>query len=77
MTIEQAINRVIYWGGRFWRRRPFVLRRNYDALATENYTPRDALRAANIELRKHRTLIGGLRDGHKQTTEALERIISR
>lgn len=77
MTIEQFANRAVYWFGVIWRRRPFVLRRNYDALCTENYTLRDALRGANFELRKHRTLIAGLRDGHRQTTEAVERIISR
>lgn len=56
---------------------PFMLRRNYDALKTENFTLRDALREANNELRKHRQLIGGLRDGRADTTRKLERVLSK
>jgi protoporphyrinogen oxidase len=60
--------------GRWW---PWVTRSRYERLKQENYSLRDALREANAELRKHRTLIAGLRDGDKRMTEAVERALSR
>ena len=56
---------------------PFVLRSTYERAHLENYTLRDALHAANAELHKHRLLIGGLRSGHEQTTQQMERVFAR
>lgn len=56
---------------------PLVFRRDYDALKTENFTLRDALREANRELHKHRMLIGGLRAGQVEVTRTLEKVLSR
>lgn len=42
---------------------PLVWRRSYDAVKTENFVLRDALREANNELRRYRLLVGGLRTG--------------
>jgi len=53
---------------------PFVHRREYDRLLIENFTLRDALREANAELYKHRTLIAGLRTGHTAMTAAVEKV---
>ena len=50
---------------------------NLAKLQTENYVLRDALREANAELLRHRTLIAGLASGRRDMTEALERILSK
>lgn len=56
---------------------PFVLRRNFDALQTENFVLRDALREANAELRRHRLLIGGLREQRADVVREVERVLSK
>lgn len=56
---------------------PFVMRWRYERLRQENYTLRDALLQANAELRRHRALIAGLRDGDERMTRAVERAIGR
>lgn len=55
---------------------PLVLRHAYEALQTENFTLRDALREANAELLKHRILIKGLRTGQVDITRQFERAIA-
>ncbi len=54
---------------------PLVTRRRLERAQRENYTLRDALREANAELLKHRTLIAGLRSGDARMTKAIERAI--
>ncbi len=56
---------------------PFVLRRNYDHLLTENHVLRDALRESNSELRKHRVTISNLVQGAPEATKMLERVIAK
>lgn len=55
---------------------PFILRSTHDAVRTENWSLRDALREANAELRRHRLLIGQLKAGHAETTTAFERVLA-
>ncbi len=55
---------------------PLMLRSNHEAMRRENFNLRGALGAANAELRKHRLLLGQLRDGNAQATAAVERAIS-
>ncbi len=54
---------------------PLVMRYRYEELKLENYTLRDALREANSELRRHRKLLSGLRDGDRRMTAAVEKAI--
>lgn len=54
---------------------PWVTRFRLEQIQRENFTLRDALREANAELRRHRTLLAGLRDGDRQMTAAVERAI--
>jgi hypothetical protein len=54
---------------------PWVTRRRYEDVKQENYTLRDALREANKELLKHRTLLAGLRAGDQRMTAAVEKAI--
>ena len=56
---------------------PLMLKSNHETVRRENFHLRGALRQANDELRKHRLLLGSLRDGHEATTAAVERAISR
>lgn len=56
---------------------PLMLKSNHEAVRRENFNLRGALGSANAELRKHRLLIGGLRQGHEQTTAAVERVIGK
>lgn len=56
---------------------PLILRRDYDALRTENYVLREALRDANAELHRHRMLIGGLRSGQSETLDKLDRVLKQ
>ncbi len=56
---------------------PIMLRRTHEAIRRENWELRGALGKANDELRKHRLLLGSLREGHKETTEALERVFAK
>lgn len=56
---------------------PIVLRSDYDALKTENFMLRDALRNANEELRKYRALVNGLRTGLPETMAAFERTLKK
>ncbi len=55
---------------------PWVSRRRFETAQRENYTLRDALREANADLRRHRTLLGGLRDGDRRMTDAVQRAIT-
>lgn len=50
---------------------PFVLKSTFDQVKVENFTLRDALRAANAELRQHRMLIAGMRSGAIDVVEKL------
>lgn len=54
---------------------PLMWKSTADEIRLENYTLRDALRNANEELRKHRTLIAGLRTGQTEVVNDLERIL--
>lgn len=56
---------------------PLMLKSNHEAVRRENFNLRGALSQTNAELRKHRLLIGSLRDGHEKTTAAVERAISK
>lgn len=56
---------------------PLIWRRDYDALKTENYVLRDALREANAELHKHRMLIGGLREQRADIVREVERVLDQ
>lgn len=56
---------------------PFMLKSTHRAVQVENYTLRDALREANNELRKHRTLISKLKAGGPETTDAIMRAFER
>lgn len=58
--------------GRWW---PWVTRFRYERLKQENYVLRDALREANGELRRHRSVIADLRDGDRRTTDAVLKAI--
>lgn len=55
---------------------PLIWRRDYDALKTENFTLRSALKEANEEIRKHRALIAGLRTGQAEITRSVERVLA-
>jgi len=56
---------------------PLMLRSNHEMVRQENGLLREALRNANEEIRKQRLLIGGLRAGHQDTVEKLERVLSK
>ena len=56
---------------------PFMLRSTHEAVRRENVFLRDALNEANKEIRKHRTLLGGLRVGHQDTVDKLEKVLSK
>jgi len=51
---------------------PFVRRLDHERLQMENYTLRDALREANKELARHRSLLAGLRAGETKMFQAIE-----
>lgn len=53
---------------------PLVLRSTHDAVRTENYTLRDALREANKELLAHRKLLAGIRSGRIDVVRILEKM---
>lgn len=55
---------------------PIATRRYVRRLERENYSLRDALRNTNAELRKHRQLIGELRNGNEDVTAGLERAMA-
>lgn len=59
---------------RWW---PFVLKSTYENLRRENWELRGALSRANEELRKHRMLIGGLRNQQAEVVRAVEKVITR
>lgn len=50
---------------------PFMLCSTHEAVRRENYTLRDALKEANAELRKHRTLITQIRGADPKTIDAV------
>jgi len=56
---------------------PFMLKSSHEAVRRENFNLRGALGAANAELRKHRLLIGSLRQGHEDSTAAVERALEK
>jgi hypothetical protein len=56
---------------------PFMLRSNHEAIRRENFNLRGALGQANAELRKHRLLLGSLKQGNAQATEAVMRAMSK
>lgn len=56
---------------------PFAMRGTVRRLQIENHTLRDALRAANAELRRHRLLIGSLQEGDERITAAVHRALNR
>jgi hypothetical protein len=56
---------------------PLMLKSNHEAVRRENFNLRGALGAANAELRKHRLLIGSLRQGNEQATAAVERAMAK
>lgn len=56
---------------------PLMLRSTHEHMRRENWELRGALGKANDELRKHRLLLGSLREGHGGTTEALERVFAK
>ncbi len=56
---------------------PLMLKSNHEAVRRENFNLRGALGQANAELRKHRLLIGSLRDGNEQATAAVQRAMSK
>jgi hypothetical protein len=65
--------RFVWWLARLdW---PLVRRGRHNELRLENMTLRDALRNANDEVRRHRALIAGLRDGDERVTESVRRVI--
>lgn len=53
---------------------PFMLRSTHEAVRRENYTLRDALREANVELARHRKLLAGIRSGAVDVVGVLERM---
>lgn len=60
---------------RWWRRRwPLSWRSSLRKLEVENYDLRCILQSTQRELEKHRLLLADLRNGHKETEEALHRI---
>lgn len=56
---------------------PLMLKSNHEAVRRENFNLRGALQQANAELRKHRLLIGSLREGDEQATAAVQRAMAR
>ena len=60
------------WLNLIW---PFVLRSTHERMIRENFSLRGAIRSANEELAKHRTLIAGLKSGQPEITRAFEKAI--
>jgi len=56
---------------------PLMLKSNHEAVRRENFNLRGALSQTNAELRKHRLLLGSLREGHVASTEAVERAMAK
>lgn len=56
---------------------PLMLKRTHEAVRRENFELRGALHHRNKEVREHRLLLGSLREGHTETTEALERVLAK
>lgn len=54
---------------------PLMLKSTHEATRRENFNLRGALGAANAELRKHRLLLGSLREGNELVTAAVERAL--
>ena len=50
---------------------PLMLKSNHERVRRENGMLRDALREANAELRKHRLLIAGLKQGNVEITNSV------
>lgn len=59
---------------RWW---PFMLKSTHETLRRENWELRGALTRNNEELRKHRLLIGGLKNQIPEVTRAVEKAIGK
>lgn len=55
---------------------PFMLKSSHEAVRRENFNLRGALGQTNVELRKHRLLLGSLREGNELATAAVARAMS-
>jgi hypothetical protein len=55
---------------------PWMLKSEHEDVRRENWTLKNALREANEELRKHRLLINGLKEGRIGVTRSFEKAIS-
>lgn len=57
---------------------PWVLvkRKDWDHKCTENHVLREALRDANVEVRKHRIVLAGLSQGQEDITAPVEKALS-
>ena len=55
---------------------PFITKSRHEAVRRENWELRGAIRAANEELAKHRTLLAGLRTGQPEITRAVEKVFA-
>ena len=56
---------------------PFMLKSNHEAVRRENFNLRGALGQTNAELRKHRLLLGSLREGNEAANAAVRKAMSR
>ncbi len=56
---------------------PLMFKSNHLAVQRENYTLRDALREANKELAKHRSLLAGIRAGQVDVVKVLDKMSQR
>lgn len=53
-----------------------MLKRTHESVRAENYLLRDALREANRELRKYKTLLSDISLGHGSIAEKLEKVLN-
>jgi len=56
---------------------PLMLKSNHEAVRWENFMLRGALGQANQEIRKHRLLLGSLKDGNNEATEAVMKAMGK
>jgi len=54
---------------------PFMLKSEHEQVRRENIFLKSALCEANAELRKHRLLINGLRQGREDITQKFEKVL--
>jgi hypothetical protein len=56
---------------------PLMLKSDHEAVRRENFNLRGALGQANAELRKHRLLLGSLKEGRADAIAAVDRAMTK